>query len=156
MASNIPIRVPYLKVQRKFPVIPQALSVELESAYSDIASCVNNREIALFAEGQNINNGKTYTLSSGKYAGFQRIYRITATGNTPHSLKLGNIFSFTSIAGTFTDGTNIYPLPYVNSVSATNQISLSLTSTNIVITPGGGTPPTFVSGVVILEWMVQV
>ena len=60
---------------------------------------------------------------------------------------------FTRIYGTFTDGTNWYPLPYVDETSATDQISLVVDATNIAITAGGGAPPSITRGYVILEWL---
>jgi hypothetical protein len=35
----------------------------------------------------------------------------------------------------------------------TNQIALSMDSTNIIITAGAGSPPTISSGQVVLEWL---
>lgn len=156
MSSNISNNVPYLRVQRKFPQESQELSVELERAYIDIANCVNKRGIGIFAEGNNIINGEAWNIGQNKYQALRRIYPITATGNAPHYLNINNLFTFVRIYGTFKSGTTTYPLPYVDSTAANNQISISITDTNIVITPGAGAPPTFDSGIVILEWLVQV
>lgn len=156
MSSNISNNVPYLRVQRKFPQEPQELSVELERAYIDIANCVNKRGIGIFAEGNNIINGETWNLGQNTYQAVRRLYSIVATGNTPHYIDTSTIFGFVKIYGTFKSGTTTYPLPYVDSTAANNQVSVSVTATNIVITPGAGSPPTFDSGIVILEWLVQV
>lgn len=156
MSSNIPINSPFLRVQRKFPLEPQMLSVELERAYIEIAGSVNSRAISLFSDGQTVPNGQVVFIGGQKYQGLQRIYYITATGNTPHLLNTQNIFAFTSISGTFNSGTNFFPLPLVDVVNADNQISLSLTNTDIVITPGAGSPPAFDFGIVTLSWIVPV
>lgn len=151
-----PANAPYLRVQRKFPQDPQALSVEMDNSYLDIANAVNSRAIAIFSQGRTYPTGGLWYISGNKYQEFRQIYSISATGNTPHFLNTNNIFQFSKISGTFTDGTNFYPLPYVNATSATNQIQVSVTPTNIVLTPGGGSPPAFSSGVVVLEWLILV
>lgn len=156
MTTNTLIKVPYLRSERSFPQEAQPLSVEINRCYDEIATCVNSRTIGFFSEGNNLINGEVWFVGSQKYQGFRRIYNITATGNTPHRLNTANISNFVSIYGTFKSGTSFYPLPYVNSTAANNQISLHITSTDIVITPGGGSPPTFDSGIVILEWIVRV
>jgi len=55
-----------------------------------------------------------------------------------------------------TDGTNWYPLPYVDVIAANNQINVIVTPTDIVITAGAGAPPVITSGWVILEWLAQI
>lgn len=152
MASNLS-NVPYLRVQRKFPQEIEALTVEVDRSYVDIANAVNNRTIGIFTQGSNTVNGESWFITSARQQGLRRIYNITATGNTAHGLNFSSISRFTKIYGTFTDGTNWYPLPYVDVTNANNQVSLSITSTNIVITPGAGSPPSLTSGTVILEWI---
>lgn len=65
------------------------------------------------------------------------------------------ITTFTRIYGVFTDGTVYYPLPYVDVVAVNNQVNVVVNATNIVITAGGGAPPSITSGYVILEWLSQ-
>lgn len=156
MSTNTRITVPLLRQQRAFPEEAQPLSVEINRAYDEIANCINARTIGVFAAGQELITGNSYFIAGQRYQSIRRIYPIIATGDTPHRLNIANIFSFVQISGTFKSGTSNYPLPYVDSTAADNQISLYLTDTDIVITPGGGSPPTFDSGLVTLEWIVRV
>ena len=158
MSSNLQLQSPFLRVQRNFPVDSQPLSVEINKSYVDIANAVNNRTIGLFPFNKSISNGETWLLSgsSEKQQALRQAYSFTGSGNIPHGLNLSNISSFVRIFGTFTDGSVWYPLPYVDSIAANNQVSVKVNSTNIVITAGGGSPPTITRGIVVLEWLSNV
>jgi hypothetical protein len=149
---------PYLRVQRTFPADSQSLSVELSKSYVDIASAVNNRTIGIFAVNFPIATGENWFVNgqSGKQQTLRQVYTFTGAGSIPHGIILPNISGFTRIYGTFTDGTNWFPLPYVNHLAANNQVDIYVSPTNIVITAGAGGPPTITSGYVVLEWLSQV
>lgn len=147
---------PYLRVQRSFPTEnPQALGVELDRSYIDIASRVNARTIGVYGVGNQLATGEKWYIS-GQSQGQQtlrQIYTFTGAGNVAHGINFSTLSYFTKISGCFTDGTNWYPLPFVDATAANNQVSIYLTPTNIVITAGGGSPPSIASGIVILEWL---
>jgi hypothetical protein len=153
--TNPVLKGPFLRVQRLFPQDPQALSVEMDRAYTDIASNVNSRSLGVYPSNQSIQNGDSWYLNGLKYQGFRQFYTFTSAGNIPHGINLTNIFAITQIYGTFTDGSSWYPLPYVNVVAANNQVSVTVSGTNIVITAGGGAPPAITRGYVVLEWLSQ-
>lgn len=153
MATNIPNQVPFLRQQRLFPQDMQALTVEIDRAYTDIASSVNSRTLGVFTSNNSVQSGESWHLNGLSYQGFRRFYTFTAAGNIAHGLNTDNIFAFTNIYGTFTSGTVWYPLPYVDTTAANNQVSVSVTTTNIVITAGAGTPPAITRGFVVLEWL---
>lgn len=156
--SNFLQQAPYLRDQRSFPNDNiQVLTVEIDRAYVDIAAKVNNRTIGLFAIGNAMVTGEQWYLtgSAKKQQTLRQLYQFTAAGSIAHGLNLTSITAFTRIYGTFTDGTNWYPLPYVDVTAANNQISVSVTPTNIVITAGAGSPPSITSGYVVLEWLSQ-
>ena len=147
---------PYLRQQRNFPTDSmQALGVELDKSYIDIAQRVNDRTIGIFPENYSASTGEAWYLSgsSKKQQTLRRVYPITGAGNYSHGINTSQIAGFTKIYGTFTDGNVWYPIPYVNVVAANNQVSITVTSSNIVITAGGGAPPTITSGWVILEYL---
>ena len=144
----------YLRTSRDFPEDNQALRVEISRAYIDTANSVNNRTIGVFPIGRPAINGEDWFLPQRKFQGQRQVYQITGAGNYPHGINTSQINGFTRIYGTFINNTgNWYPLPYVDATSATNQISLAVTSTNIAIVAGGGSPPPIVSGFVVLEWL---
>jgi len=147
---------PYLRSQRKFPVDSlQALQVEIDKSYVDVAQKVNARTIGIFPVNTNVVTGESWYLTGVKQQTLRQVYTITGTGNIAHGLTLSQLSGFTRIYGTFTDGTNWFPLPYVDVVAANNQVNIVITGTNIVITAGGGSPPAVVSGWVVLEWLTN-
>lgn len=157
--TSIIQQAPYLKVQRSFPTQDaQALSIEVDRAYVDTATKVNTRVIGTYAVNFPIVTGEQWFIegSSEKQQTLRRVYTFTAAGNIPHGISFPNISGFSRIYGTFTDGTNWYPLPYVDVVAANNQVGISVTPTNIVIAAGAGSPPAITSGYVVLEWLSDV
>jgi len=155
MSSTIN-QVSYLRSTRNFPSDSNLLSIELSKAYLDIAQSVNKRVIGLFPTNRSAITGEQWFLATRKQQGERQVYQFTGAGSVPHNLKFANIFGFVRIYGTFTDGTKWYPLPYVDTTNANNQVSLVVTSANIVITGGGGVgQPTITSGTVVLEWLVN-
>jgi hypothetical protein len=154
--TSIIQQAPYLRVQRHFPTdSPQNLSVELDRAYTDIAAKMNTRTIGTFAMNFPIVTGEQWFLQGAneKQQTLRQIYTYTSAGSIAHGINFSNISGLTRIYGDFTDGTNWYPLPYVDVTSATNQVNVKVTPTNIVIAAGAGSPPTISSGYVILEWL---
>lgn len=155
MANRIFNQVPYLRVQRTFPSDAQGLSVELDKSYIDIAQNVNKRTIGIFATVRAVITGESWYIANktSPQQTLRQVYQFTAAGNIAHGLTLSQLAGFTKIYGTFTDGTNWYPLPYVDVVAANNQVNVIVTPTNITITAGGGAPPAITSGFVVLEWL---
>lgn len=153
------IQSPYLREQRQFPNTDlKELSNQSDHAYIDIAQKVNVRTIGIFALGFSVINGESWYLSGSslKQQALRQIYTFTTSGSIPHGLDLATIPYFSRISGNFYDGTNWYPLPYVDVNAANNQVNIIIDPTNIVITRGGGTPPAITKGIVILEWLSQV
>lgn len=156
MSTNIVNQSPFLRTSREFPEEMHQLTVEVNRAYVDIANVVNDREIGLYPANRPAMNGQRfYIQGNSPQQGFRQIYTFTAAGNIAHGITTSNIYGFTHIYGAFTDGSVWYPLPYVNATAANNQVSVTVTSTNIVITAGGGSPPTITKGVVVLEWITN-
>ena len=150
---------PYLRAQRNFPSESiQALTVEIDKTYVDIANRVNSRVIGIFATDTSAVTGEQWFTagSSSRQQSLRQVFAFTSAGSIPHDINFNQITNFVKIYGCFTDGTNWYPLPYVDVVSATNQVNLYVTPTNIVITAGAGSPPTITNGTVILEWLTPV
>lgn len=157
MKSNSNIQAPYLRVQRNFPLDDgQALAVEINKSYVDIASAVNFRTVGVFTSSAPVVNGESWFITSQRQQGVRQVYPISGTGSIAHGIDLTQIYAFTRIYGTFTDGSNWYPLPYVSTVAGSSQVNIVVTSTNIVISAGGGSPPSITSGYVILEWISNV
>lgn len=154
MSANIINQVAFLKTSRSFPLDQNTLRDELNKSYIDVANAVNSRTIGLFAVNRASNTGESWFLSGQpRQQTFRQVYAVSGAGNIAHGLNLTQISGFTKINGTFTDGTSWYPIPYVDVSSSTDQVSISVDSTNIVIAAGAGSPPTISSGWVVLEWL---
>ena len=153
--NNVLNSTPYLRTSREFPYDdPQELSVEISKTYVDIANAMNNRTIGLFPTVKPAVTGNTFFISAQRQnRTLRQVYTFTSAGSLPHGINISDIGGFVSITGTFTDGSVWYPLPYVSEIAANNQVSIKVTSSNIVITSGGGTPPSITKGFVILEWL---
>jgi hypothetical protein len=148
---------PYLRNQRDFPDDnAKLLAVQVDKAYIEIANAVNSRIIGTFAPNFSIVTGESWYLKGGsqKQQTLRQVYPFSVAGSIAHGITVSSISGFTAIYGTVSDTSgNWYPLPYVDSTSAANQISLQITATNIVITQGAGAPFTIASGFVVLEWL---
>lgn len=156
MTTNATIvnQVPFLRTTRNFPQEMQPLAVELNRSYVDIAAKVNARTIGLFPTNKPAITGEAWFYNANeKQQTLRQLYTFTAAGNIAHGINLAQIAGISRIFGTFTNGTNWYPLPYVDVVSATNQVNVVITPTNIVIAAGGGSPPSITNGFVVVEWL---
>jgi hypothetical protein len=148
----------YLRTSRNFPTEAQPLSVELSRAYVDIANQVNDRISGIFGTTLLI-TGESWFISgeTNKQQTLREVFLFSdANLVITHGINLAGVVYFTRIYGTFFDGTNWWPLPYVDVASATNQINVSVNGTQITVTKGAGSPPAIVSGLIVLEWLSQV
>jgi hypothetical protein len=155
--SNEPIKSPFLRTSRDFPEELKQLCIEVNKAYIDIANNVNARTIGAFPSNRSITTGETwYIYRNQKQTGIRQVYPFTSTSpiTIPHGINVALISAFIRIFGTATDGTNWYPLPYVDVVDATNQINVIVTPTDIEITAGAGAPA-ITSGTIVLEWLAN-
>jgi hypothetical protein len=161
MTTNLQ-NAPYLQRQRDFPSKDiGSLSKQMDITYIDIAQKVNDRTVGIFAVNFPVITGEAWYLQGQprKQQTLRQVYIITGPGpiiTIPHGITLSQIAGFTKIYGTFTDGTNWYPLPYVDVLSATNQVNVIVNPTNIIITRGAGAAPAITKGWVILEWLSSV
>jgi hypothetical protein len=156
-------KAPYLRTSREFPEEIKDLTQEISKTYIEIAGAVNNRVIGIYPSNRPAITGKVYYLTPGRTnKSLRQVYRFTNVPpaalpnplSIPHGIKFAYVAQFAIIMGTAFDGTNYYPLPYVDVVAATNQISVMLTPVSIVITVGAGAP-VITSGIIILEWLVN-
>jgi len=156
MSSNVSNQMPYLRTSRTFPEDAQPLSVELTRSYLDIAEKVNDRTIGIFVPNKPTITGESWFLNTGKkQQTLRQIYPITSTAAFAHGINFLNVERFTVIRGIGFDGTNYYPIPYVSSVAAANNMGIIVTPTQVVLSPGGAAPA-LTQGTIILEWLSQI
>jgi hypothetical protein len=147
--------VPYLVTSRKFPEESGDLQNELTKSYVDVAAAVNSRTIGIFELMSSITGERWFNDGGNplvKRQSQRQVYQFSdATLTFTHGISGATLF--TRIYGAFTDATNWYPLPYVNPTAA-NQVGVSVTPTQVVVSKGGGAPA-ITDGIVVLEWLVQ-
>jgi len=155
MTANVVNQVAYLPTSRNFPEEIKQLTVEATKSYIDTANAVNVRTIGIFPINRPAVTGESWFITSQRQQTLRQVYTFTSAGSIPHGINFATIAGFTAIYGTIYTGTNWIPLPYVDVVNATNQISVIVNSSNIVIS-AGATAPTISSGFVVLEWLSNV
>jgi hypothetical protein len=157
-SSNTPTTgiqtAPFIQLQRNFPIDDvQALGIELDQSYIDIASKINARAIGLYALNYPVLAGEKWYLSSTPQQALRQIYTFTAAGNIPHGIQFSSVSQISPNSyGSYTDGTNYYGVIYASSVAIAGQISFYVTTTNIVVLAGAGAPA-ITSGLINLEWI---
>jgi hypothetical protein len=155
-------QVPYLRTTREFPEEPKQLVQEISKSYLDIANAVNSRVIGIYPINRPAITGKNYFVFTNPSLrvnqSLRQVYLFTSVTTNPilisHGIKFSDIAQFSEIYGTAFDGTLYYPLPFVDETLVTNQISVKIDSTNIIITLGA-TAPAITSGLITLEWLVN-
>ena len=151
---NVINGTPFMRTTREFPEEMYKLTVEVNKAWLDTAKAVNERTIGLYPTVKPAITGNSYFLAKNqRQQSLRQVYQFTSSASIPHGINLTEVWGFSLISGTFTNGTNWYPLPYVDATNATNQVSVQVTPSNIVITSGAGTTPTISKGIVVLEWL---
>jgi len=152
MSTNILNQAPFLRTTRSFPQEINAIAVEVDRAYVDIANSVNSRVIGIFPVNKPIVNGKSFFLTNQRQQGLQQLFSFTAAGNIPHGINLSSISQFSTAYGSFTDGTNYYGAIYGSNVAIAGQVSFYISPTNIVVLAGAGSPA-IVNGIIVIEWI---
>lgn len=157
MLTNNFQQSPYLRIQRMFPREDiEALSRQIDQAYIDIATKVNQRVIGIFSLSFPIITGETwyFTGSSTSQQSLRQIYTFTTTAPIPHGLNWAAVSKISPRSyGTFLDDTGKWGgVIYASNVAIAGQYSFYVDDTNIVILAGAGAP-TLVSGVIVLEYI---
>lgn len=151
----------FVPTYRQFPVKdPENLEKQLVNFHLQSNSAINQRTIGTFplhVTGQTDfgPNGELWFPLSGSTKprnGFRLVVQVSDSALTV-AHNISQINQLTRLYGAFYDGTAWWPLPYVDVTAANNQINVKVTSTNVVVTKGGGAPPSIASGVVVVEFL---
>jgi hypothetical protein len=152
MTTNLQA-APYLPRQRNFPIDNvQALGVELDKAYIEIASRVNDRIVGLFSTNLPAITGESWYLQGQprKQQTLRRVFIFTSLASITHGITTSQ---YTRMYGQYTDGTKWYGFIAGNiAVPIAGQILFDVTPT-VIEFASGSTPPTFVRGNIVLEWL---
>ena len=156
----------FLRTSRNFPAEVKQLSLEVDRSYIDIARNVNNRTIGFFTVNRSTVNGENWFITQNRrQQGLRQVYRFENsdfTGNVAtiaHGLDFLSLTNFVRIWGTFFES-NVAPpawynVPYVDVIAVTNQLTIKVTATDIVITKGATFPFVIQNGLIILEYIAN-
>ncbi len=149
-------KAPYLREQRNFPNdSTQALTVEIDRAYVDIALKVNSRIIGRYGVNFPSVTGESWFLTGqpNRQQTLRQLYQFTKAGNIPHGINWSSVSLISPLSyGSFTDGTNWYGCIYASNVAIAGQLSFYVNNMNIVVLAGAGVP-VITSGFINLEWL---
>lgn len=143
----------FLPFVQEFPIEdPKQLERQLVSTHVDISNAVNSRIVSSFTTSVIIPNGEKWLLNYTKSKeGYRTVLEFNDSSLTiPH--KITRINFVTRLYGCFFNGTTYYSLPYVSSAAVSDQISISVNSTNLVITKGA-TAPAIQAGLCVIEYL---
>lgn len=148
-------QAPYLRTSREFPNDIEALTVEINKTYIDIATAVNLRTIGIFSSTKAAITGETWVIfQNRRQQTLRQVYTFTSTASINHNIPAINLDQYAKMYGQFTDGKNWYGIVSGSNVAIVGQISFYVTSTQIVFLVGAGAPA-LTKGNIVLEWLVN-
>lgn len=132
----------------------------MTQVYIDQANAINIRQIGIFEQNQSVTGQQFFNVTNQQQPrlSFRKVFPIGAiaagaTSTTAHGLT--GVTSYTHIYGTAITGVpDNRPLPYSSATLVTDQVSLTVTATNIVIV-NGATAPNITSAIVVLEYLLN-
>ena len=159
--SNYPVS--FLNTSEVFPEDDEQLRIKLTDVYQSTASAMNVREISVY-DLQELQNGQQFfdpANDQSTRAVFRKVFDLgpkVAGGTYTIATGITRLSNFTRIYGTCTTAVVDYrPLPYVDTASVTNQISITIVpagaSSNLVVQVGA-TSPNITNGIVVLEYIL--
>lgn len=149
---------PFLQTSFFFPEEFPAFRFKMLPLYTQIANCVNTRQIGIFSL-QEFLTGEQWDTSGNpqlKKQPYRQVFYIGAiatgaTSTTAHGIT--GITSFTHIYGTcVTDVVDYRPIPYASATAVNQQLELKVDATNITIISGAAAP-NITSAIVVLEYL---
>ena len=149
---------PYLRTTRAWPQDPARLQLELTRGWTELAQVLNVRTIGLYNLIPTITGEQWFSTNPGQAnpaqtrQSIRQVYQFSDSTLT-FNHNIPTIFQMTNFYGQFYDGTYWQRLPYVDVVDVTNQIGVKVSATQVIITKGGGSPPTVSQGVFVIEWL---
>lgn len=148
----------FLPTTTVFPTDYDELIIRLTKNYSDTANFLNIREIGIY-ETIEILTGEQWSnpgQPSNRRQAFRKIFifgAIAPGASLPITHGITGVTSFTNIYGTVNTAiSDSRPVPFVDVLLITNQISVIVNLSTITIF-NGSTAPSIKNGLVILEFL---
>lgn len=147
-----------IKSSEYFPDDSKELRIKLTEMYSKISSSLNYKENGLYDLSEQLTGQQFYNLTNinNKRSSFRKTFPFDAISaglglNIDHGIT--GITQCTFIGGCcITDMPDFRSIPWSSAIDVTNNISVRVTSTQIIINNGAGAP-NIVSGFITLEYL---
>lgn len=155
MTVNITNQSPYLRNSREFSGDLDAVTIELDKMYIDVAQFVNLRTIGIFPTNKYAFTGESWFINSNKK---QQTLRQTYTFTTTGSINTGltTLPTISRAFGSYTDGTGAqYGLIFGSETAIAGNLSFYLLQTGNVVTIEIIGAHAVTSGIVVIEWLSQ-
>lgn len=165
--STPTIQSPYLITSRVFPIDSGKLEPILSKMYFEVAQAVNNRTIGIFNKFQVVTGERWFNSGNPTVKDFDvtqqpQTYRqvytfgaIVAGANLSFAHNITGVTQFTRIYGTCITTTPDYrPIPFADVVAATGSIAVIADNVNVTVY-NGATAPNIVSGIIVLEYLLN-
>lgn len=156
---------PFVPTFRQFPTDDaHNLEKQLVNFHNQTNTAVNNRTISTFqlhvdGDSQMLPNGERWFPTAAQSTTPQRLrdgFRLVVQVSDSTLVVAHNITQInqvTRLYGAFLDGSSVWQtLPYVDVAASANQIKISVSSTQIIVTKGAGAPSVS-QGIVVLEFL---
>lgn len=144
----------FLPTTIQYPKDLEELINRLNKAYEDTATRLNIKQIGIFDLVEFLTGEQWPVVGNpqSKRQTFRKVFFFSDSSLTiAHGIT--GVTLYTHIYGAATDGTNFFPIPYVDVTSVTNQIAITVDATNIHINKGAGAPPAITNGIIVLEML---
>lgn len=164
--STPTIKSAYLITSRVFPIESGKLEPILSKMYFEVAQAVNDRIIGVFNKFQVVTGERWFNSTDSTKQDFdvtnqpqtyRQVYQfgaIAAGANLSINHNITGISQFTRIYGTcITDVPDYRPIPYAG-LAATDNITLAVNNTIFAVF-NGATAPNIVSGIIVLEYLLN-
>lgn len=143
---------PFIETSTYFPSDFDEFRAKFLAVYREISNNINTREVGVYDLVEFLTGENWFTTGNPqiKRKTFRKVFEFSdASLNFAHGIT--GITLTTHIYGSFTNGANFFPLPFVSTV-ITDQIRIEVTPTNVVVTKGG-TAPAITNGLIVLEFL---
>jgi hypothetical protein len=144
---------PFLPTFRNLDVNEEQLKIVLSQFITNTSYAVNIKQNGQYETIELLSSQQFTDTTSAqkKRQGFRKIFYINPSTLT-FNHNITGVQLFTNIYGVVAVSGGWYPLPLVDTVNVTNQISIQVTSTQVIIT-SGATAPVITGGLVVLEYV---
>lgn len=151
--SDIPLQTNQLPISVEFPKEQESFLEVLTLLYKRIADAVNRKEGSLYLL-QELANFQQFFVSNNPQRirnGYRRVF-ILDPANLTFNHNITGIVQFTNYWAIANTATDFRKIPYTDTTNVTNQISMRVTTTQVIIT-NGATAPAITGGIIVLEYL---